>query len=527
MLFFVLFILFFIHTYGLHVWPYPSSVLTEGLDQLQISPSFSFSHGCEGNDVLATAFKRYENLIHSSLKGRKDVGENTLDFCSVVLQDSTTLDLEYGVDESYTLSVNVDDGCHIAANTTWGALRGLETFSQLLGGDGEGNFYVNYLPLELEDEPRYSHRGILIDTSRHYLPLSTLYKVVESLEYHKMNVLHWHLVDAQSFPFESSTTPSLVEGAYSPLSTYSQEDIQQVVTYAYLRGIRVMLEVDIPGHAYSWGVGDSSLTASCPSYEHNVNNIPLNPANEDTFTAVNGVLSELTAGLSSSPKRPLEGVHVTSYDLPQPWVHLGGDEVVYGCWGQDSEITSWMSQQGFTSYDQVYDYFYQRVLPTLTDETVNAQPLFWEEAFDANAPSVRNSDPIFEAWKGSSSISPIVAAGYRVVAAPSDVWYLNYVSISWEDAYAYDPADGLTAEEQKLLMGGEGALWGEMIDEQNLLPTLYPRLLAISERLWSPASKNDITEATDRLVDMRCRLSNRDVPSAPVQPSFCQEMTWV
>lgn len=523
MLFFVLFLLLFLNVYGLKVWPYPSSVLEEGLGQLQLSSSFSFSHGCEGNDVLSAGFKRYEKLIHASLKGQQ---EGDLDFCSVVVEDSTALDLEYGVDESYKLSVSEEDGCRIDAPTTWGALRGMETFSQLLKGDGEGNFYVDSLPLKIEDEPRYSHRGILIDTSRHYLPLETLYQVIESLEYAKISVLHLHLVDAQSFPYVSETTPSLSEGAYSPKSIYTQEDIQNLVSFAYLRGIRMLIEVDVPGHAYSWGIGDSDLTANCPSYEHNINNIPLDPSKTKTFDAVNGVLSELTAGLSTAPKHALEGVHVSNYDLPQPWIHLGGDEVVYGCWGQDSGVVSWMNQNGF-SYDDVYDYFYGQILPTLTNASVKAQPLFWEEAFDANSPSIQASDPIFEAWKGSSSISPIVAAGYRVVAAPSDVWYLNYLTISWEDAYSYDPATGLTSQEQELLLGGEGALWGEMIDEQNLLPTLYPRLLAISERLWSPSSKNDVTEATDRLTDMRCRISARGVPSAPVQPSFCEELTWV
>ncbi len=124
------------------------------------------------------------------------------------------------------------------------------------------NSYYTAYSAEIVDSPRFSHRGMLIDTSRHFLSIEAIHQILESMEYSKFNVLHWHIVDSPSFPYESKTWPLLWNGAYSVYERYSQKDMLGIVEFAKERGIRVIPEFDMPGHADSWCVGYPQI---CPS----------------------------------------------------------------------------------------------------------------------------------------------------------------------------------------------------------------------------------------------------------------------
>ena len=116
------------------------------------------------------------------------------------------------------------------AKTVYGALRGLETFSQLVTFDFETETYViDACPWTITDEPRFAHRGLMVDTARHFQPLASLKAIVDSLPYAKINVLHWHLVDTQSFPFHSKSNPKLWDGSYDKHSRYTHSDVSEIV----------------------------------------------------------------------------------------------------------------------------------------------------------------------------------------------------------------------------------------------------------------------------------------------------------
>src|SRR6266436_2691879 len=152
--------------------------------------------------------------------------------------------------ESYSLEVN-DKQARLVAPTVVGALRGLETFLQLLQGDRDGY----YLPgIKIQDQPRFPWRGLLIDVGRHYEPMEVLKRNLDGMAAVKLNVFHWHLTEDQGFRVESKKFPKLHQMGSDGLF-YTQDQVREIIAYARERGIRVMPEFDIPGHSTSWLVG--------------------------------------------------------------------------------------------------------------------------------------------------------------------------------------------------------------------------------------------------------------------------------
>ena len=163
-----------------------------------------------------------------------------------------------GEDESYELTVT-DSGAKLSAPTTLGAMRGLQTFLQLVQITPAGFAAPAVI---IKDQPRFPWRGTMIDVSRHFIPIDVLKRNIDGMAAVKLNVLHWHLSDDQGFRVESKVFPRLT-GAGSDGMFYTQEEIRDFIAYAHDRGIRVLPEFDMPGHSRSWFLGYPEL-ASAP-----------------------------------------------------------------------------------------------------------------------------------------------------------------------------------------------------------------------------------------------------------------------
>jgi hexosaminidase len=213
-------------------------------------------------------------------------------------------------------------------------------FWQLVSYDlTSGTYNIVGTPIEITDAPRFGWRGLLIDTARHYLSIASIKRTIDALSYVKMNTLHWHAVDAQSFPIVSQRFPFLTKGAYAPNAIYTAADITGIIEYGRQRGVRVIAEFDVPGHAAAWGVGDPSLVVTCPKYSRNINNIPLDVTKQHTYDVLNGFLNEMVTLFTDQ------------------YIHLGGDEVVYGCWLDNQGVLDYMKQHGIQSATQLYQMF--------------------------------------------------------------------------------------------------------------------------------------------------------------------------
>lgn len=382
------------------LWPMPLSA-SVGSSLIELDGSFAFTQN-QNSDILSRAIDRYTTLI-----GVPADKSGVLSSCSVNVEsvpENEAATLQPGVDESYTLSIDDANNCIISSATTWGALHALETFTQLLERDSSGSVVIRQSPVKIVDDTRFTHRGMLIDSSRHYLPVSEIQRMIDTLPMSKFNVLHWHMVDAQSFPVDTPSAPEIVKGAYAPDLIYSMDDIKMLRDYATDRGVRLLLEIDVPGHAASWNAGYPNTMAQCfEKYYYNINDFALNPAVEETYTVLTAVLSDLIAATSAA------------------YVHIGGDEVVYGCWKEDASITAFMSENNMESYDDLLAYFILRA-----DEIVRslgATPVHWEEVFEAGVQVL--PDTIFEVWTSQSEMKSVAAANFTIISAPSDVWYLE------------------------------------------------------------------------------------------------------
>lgn len=474
------------------LWPQPLSAHS-GTSHAIVAPSQHFFTCSADSPLLASGFDRYTSIVFphqvTSASGHAITGLH------VSVQSTDEAHPQLDTDESYTLTVPESGVATVTAKTVYGALRGLETFSQLVSFSFEdGSYGIEGAPWDITDKPRFPHRGLMIDTGRHFEPLPSIRGIIDSLPYAKLNVLHWHMVDEQSFPFQSKSSPKLWDGAYSEFERYTQADIASIIEYARLRGVRVIVEFDMPGHASSWckGYPDICPSATCLT--------PLNVASNTTFSLIDGLIQEVVDDL-----------------FHDKFVHLGGDEVNTDCWSKTPAVASWLQARNMTP-DDGYAYFVKKVAGMVIAR--QHRPVQWSEVFDHFKGSLPK-ETIVHVWKDVTNVTEVVALGYDVlrnVGYDNVSWYLDNLNVKWDAVYQNEPCKGIPTDELcAKVLGGHGEMWGETVDGSDLQQTVWPRLAAIAEKLWtSRAQTQDVAAATQRIRNFRCLLLQRGIAAAPV-----------
>ncbi|GAB6024836.1 hypothetical protein CHUAL_009954 [Chamberlinius hualienensis] len=504
------------------VWPLPQH-MNQGITYLTIDQqTFQLNYNGIPCEIINAAISRYNEIIFNPPRfaGYSDI-QNLFDagnYHGVLaeLQLSLTGNCEIlphpEMDESYTLKVDTEDALRSAqlnSNSTWGILKGLETFSQLIYHDDSRNFYIN--STAIIDFPRFSFRGFLLDTSRHYITTDAIKQHLDAMAYNKLNVFHWHMTDDQSFPYQSQRFPSLSdEGAYNPIThIYTFDDIRSIISYAADRGIRVIPEFDTPGHTKSWGYGMPGLLTECYEGDKPVRNYgPIDPTKEENYQFIKELFTEV-AEL-----------------FPDKYQHLGGDEVPYTCWASNPNITEFMNEMGFgDNYALLESYYLNNLLQIFQTIPNSKGSIVWQEVFNKGCEI--SDDTIVNVWKEifyESEMYNVTEQGYHAIL--SSCWYLNYISYGpdWEKYYNCEPLSFSGTEEQyDLVLGGTGCMWGEMVDATNLISRTWPRASAIAERLWSDRyAANDTSLAAPRLEEHRCRMVERNINAEPLDgPNYC------
>lgn len=273
---------------------------------------------------------------------------------------TSSLNHQWDTSEHYSLEVVTTDNviANIKAENYYGARHGLETLSQLFSS--HDNVLLMVKNAYIDDKPIYSHRGLLLDTARNYLAIDVIKKQIQAMAASKLNVLHWHATDTQSFPLDLPKVPQLASyGAYTPNKVYTKDDMQSVIAYAKLHGIRVLIEIDAPSHAgngWQWGrkenLGDLAVCINQQPWRYFCIQPPcgqLNPVNENVYKILKKLYGDL---MDLLPKGEV--------------FHMGGDEVFFPCWNSSSEILQFMKKNGWgisvDDYLKLWGYFQERAL---------------------------------------------------------------------------------------------------------------------------------------------------------------------
>uniref|UniRef100_A0A8D0ALT2 Beta-hexosaminidase n=1 Tax=Sander lucioperca TaxID=283035 RepID=A0A8D0ALT2_SANLU len=479
------------------LWPLPQKVkildLSFKLTSFNIVDAKESSAGSSCS-LLQDAYRRYYEYMFGIAK-RQGPRKSRLTGPSELTELQVWITSPDSECDGYP-SVTSDESCEsllfLIDCVYFASFLGLETFSQLVYEDQYGAKSIN--STAISDFPRFAHRGILLDSSRHFLPLKVILANLETMAMNKFNVFHWHIVDDQSFPYLSRTFPQLSQqGAYHPYThVYTPADVKMVIEFGRLRGIRVVPEFDTPGHTQSWGKGQKDLLTPCYSGSKPSGSFgPVNPILNTTYDFMSQFFKEI------------------STVFPDAYVHLGGDEVDFTCWKSNPDIQKFMDQQGYgQDYKKLESFYIQKLLDIVT--TTHKGYMIWQEVFD-NGVKLK-PDTLIHVWKGNqeqyqSEMANVTSAGYKTLL--STPWYLNRISYGqdWHGHYKADPQDfNGTEEQKKLVIGGEACLWGEYVDATNLTPRLWPRASAVAERLWSAKDVTDINDAFNRLSVHRCRM---------------------
>jgi hexosaminidase len=389
---------------------------------------------------------------------------------------------ELGEDESYGLEVAAT-GARLNAPTTLGVMRGLETFLQLEQTTSDG-FAVP--AISIEDAPRFPWRGLMIDVGRHFTPLDVLKRNLDGMAAVKLNVFHWHLSENQGFRVESKKFPKLQEMGSDGLY-YTQDEVRDLIAYARERGIRVVPEFDMPGHATAWFVGYPELASGSGPYQierkWGVFDPAMDPTREETYKFLDTFIGEM-AGL-----------------FPDQFFHIGGDEVNGKEWGANPKIQAFMHAHGLKDNNDLQAYFNQRVQKIVAKH--GKTMLGWDEILRPDLPK----SIVIQSWRGPDSLAKAAKQGYRGLLSSG-----FYVDLMWsaERHYATEPlsgaAAGLTPEEQKRILGGEACMWAEYVSPESIDSRIWPRTAAIAERLWSPQDVRDVNSMYARLAGVSAWL---------------------
>ncbi|HEY9283562.1 MAG TPA: family 20 glycosylhydrolase, partial [Pyrinomonadaceae bacterium] len=388
---------------------------------------------------------------------------------------------ELGQDESYALEVS-DKQAFVNSATVVGALRGLETFLQLVTADGGGYFVPE---ARVSDRPRFPWRGLLIDVARHWQPVEAVKRNLDAMAAVKLNVLHWHLTEDQGFRVESKVFPRLHQLG-SDGNFYTQDEVRDVLAYAAARGIRVVPEFDVPGHTTSWFVGHPELATAPGPYQierrYGVFDPSMDPTKEETYRFLDRFLGEMAAL------------------FPDSYVHIGGDEVTGKHWRLSPQVQAFMAKNKLADKQALQAYFNQRVSRIVTRH--GKKMVGWDEILHPDLPR----DIVVQSWRGPASLAEGARKGYAGIL--SNGYYLDHL-LPASAHYLVDPlpeGSGLTAEEAARVLGGEACMWAEYVGQENIDSRIWPRLAAVAERFWSPREVRDVEDMYRRLEAISVQL---------------------
>jgi hexosaminidase len=412
--------------------------------------------------------------------------------------------------DGYKLNIN-KKGILVKGKSANGVLNGLQTLLQISSAKDIKKGNIPFV--KIEDYPRFEWRGMMLDCSRQFFDKQTVKNYIDWLAAHKMNVFHWHLTDDNGWRIEIKSMPDLtLKGAWRGPGEvllpsygsgdkryggfYTQEDIKEVVAYAGNRGISVMPEIEIPGHSRavtaSYPEVGCAITQELKSVQGEVKNVWC-VGREENYVLLDSIIREVS-GL-----------------FPFEYIHVAGDEVNRANWEHCPKCQALMAKEGFTDSFQLQNYFFRRVQKIV--DKYHKKTDGWNEILKGG-----EIDPntLISAWQGISYGIESAKKGYQTIMMPGQYTYFDMAQSETERghrwaaitdtkrAYSFEPipTDDLTPEQQKNIIGVQGALWSEYLDRPARIMEYqsYPRISALSEIGWSKKEDKNWEDFYGRLT---------------------------
>ena len=407
----------------------------------------------------------------------------------------------------------------IKAKTAVGLFYAVQTLRQLLPVEVEKEKKVEGIVLsvpacEIMDEPQFKYRGMHLDVGRHFFPVASIKRYIDMIALHKMNTFHWHLTEDQGWRIEIKKYPKLTTiggfrketivgtGSERPPvfdgkpygGFYTQKEIKDIVAYAKSRFVTIIPEIEMPGHSLAALTAYPELSCTGGPFE---------------VGRRWGVYSDVYCAGKESTFKFLEDVLTEVIDLfPGTFIHIGGDECPKDRWQKCPDCQRRIKEEGLKDEKELQSYFIRRIEKFLISK--NRKLIGWDEILEGGlAP-----EATVMSWRGTEGGIEAAKQNHYVIMAPyNDVYLYIYQCdpkdqplaaggyLPLEKVYAFNPVPPeLNEDERKYILGLEGCLWSEFVDNPNLLEYMvYPRMFAIAETGWTPASKKDFNGFLSRI----------------------------
>ena len=428
------------------------------------------------------------------------------------------------LDAAYRISSS-EEGVVITAPGAEGAFYALQTLRQLLPdatfGSPGASGPVRIPELVIVDAPRFAWRGVLLDVARHFMPKTFVLKLIDLIALHKCNVLHLHLTDDQGWRLEIDGYPRLTEiGAWRRESDgslhggfYTRDDLEEIVAYASERHVRVLPEIDMPGHMLA-------AIASYPSLGNTEQRLVVEASWGVSTHVLN--LEETTVQFCTDVLDQVVQI------FPWPHVHVGGDECPTTEWTTNPRAQEIMRDEDYDDERQLQGWFSERIAAHLAQR--RRRLVGWDDLLESGAPA----DAVLMAWQDEASGVAAVEAGHDVVMVPQDWFYFDRPASSdpdepvgfpgvttLEKVYAHDPMpDGVPVDRRHRVLGAQGQLWTEFVTTPTQAEYQYfPRLCAFAEVAWMIEAEGtkSFAEFEARLGRHLGRLAAMDVNFRPLE----------
>lgn len=498
-----------------HIIPEPVN-LKEGQGVFQLNQSTTI---LSTDDALDDISHMMADLLNVPTGYRLQVktGSKENQDNAIILKLNKRPDAELG-QEGYRLVVS-SNKIVVSANVQNGLFYGMQTVIQLLPSEIQNKTAISSakwtMPcVDIMDYPRFKWRGLMLDVSRHFFSKEFVMKYIDNMAKYKFNVFHWHLTDLTGWRIQIDGLPKLTEvgawrvprtgkfGTFDPANVgekatdggfYTKEDIKEVLAYAKKRFVRVVPEIDVPGHSRALIAAYPNL--SCTQEEYAVDpgtryfrkdDNALCVARDSTWLFMDKIFSEVAEM------------------FPDEYIHIGGDEVHMKSWEKHEMDQALMKKEGISSLEGLQTYFEKRLGEMIIAK--GKKTVGWYKLEKGELPT---SESLFMCWQDIPSAIRAIKLGYRVVMAPNQDSYLDYdeSGLTLQKVYNFEPVPEGVKEAS--IEGGEGCLWTERVpNERQAEYMTWPRAMGMAEVYWSPKNKRNWD---DFALRVQSRLRDFDV----------------